>query len=118
MTLSSCDYCGKVIGPLKDAVLDVDQFKAMKCYRIWKDYEDSTEGQIVSTADWKDMPDKVPWMWGHRTCGPDETYWMAADRIDNPQKALGWTLHLMKKAWFSATDWETAMRRFAFVEDD
>jgi hypothetical protein len=118
MTLSSCDYCEKVIGPLKDAVLDVDQYEATQRWRIIKEFEDSTEGQAVSAADMAKLPDLVPWMWGHRTCGPASTYWFKADRIDNPKKALGWTLHLMKKVWFSATDWETAMRRFAFVEDD
>lgn len=54
----------------------------------------------------------APWRSVHSACDsqlPDASYAIEVGRIRTAEQALWWTLHLMGKEWFEATDWETSI---------
>lgn len=117
-----CDVCGRPVAAGR-GVLAVDTRRAWEAVgareavdaRLHAAY--GSGGLVVIPLDaFAAYPDPVHWEWGHARCVRGD-YAIDEERIDTPAKALGWTLHLMKKAWFEATGWETSVRRLGLVEE-
>ena len=138
MIMRNCSICDMPT-TLDTAVAEVDHMAAREQYHQWKtwEYEQTTqlaEGhpEKISYADEKrfdmtvnlnEVPyqEPLPWEWNHRNCHREnvtDTYWIAANRINTPEKALGWTLHLNKKTWMDKTNWGDFVRTLGFVNDN
>ena len=114
-----CDVCGRAVARGR-GILAVDTRAAMETTAEMRSADRRNEallsgGRAVDLTELEVGPAPVPWEWGHARCVRGD-YAIDEDRIDTPGKALDWTLHLMKKAWFEATDWERAVRRLGLVE--
>ncbi len=113
MNLPVCDICEKAVSVQDGTIwIGYDAInKAEEARRKW-DSESSDIG--VFSTQFGELPQPALWMWGHRGCtdqdGANE-YWIDAERFAMPADALAWTLHLLEKTWFRATDWETLVRR-------
>jgi hypothetical protein len=118
MKTLACDICSKPTS-IKTAYLsvmgeEVDAYIEARAF-VWVD----GVLQMRSGSDLAKLPDEVKWYWAHTDCIPDERelYAIPALRINTSAKALGWTLHLMGKNWFKATDWAAAIRKLGLSED-
>lgn len=96
----NCAVCGEAIS-VQDGLLNMrenpnyEQWKAEKAAR-------EAEGPVVY-----DITDDIPaeqyereWWWAHEGCGDEGRYPIHLARIDTPEKALGWVVHLSEKSWF------------------
>lgn len=66
------------------------------------------------------LPNLAQWRWEHTDCTDDTgSYWIDGSRINTPAKALGWTLHLMRKvdSYTKYSNWEIMLRRLGLVSD-
>lgn len=50
---------------------------------------------------------RAHWRAIHRDCDPGdaEGYWFGVERCRTVESLLSWTLHLLGKGWYEATDW-------------
>ena len=122
MKIPNCSLCKKPTS-IKDAVIEVDSMKAAaqwsraqkRTFDMHK--QDEAEGTIsfIPVSD-RPYEDPVPWQWNHINCGEELGYWFDAERMQTPEEALGWTLHLNKKVWLLHTDWEHFVDDLGFVE--
>jgi hypothetical protein len=79
-------------------------------YREWEadhahGYEKSLDGEEVS-----DVPPRVAWHWGHAECLEEGMFEIPYARFNTIEKAMAWTLHLMKKPWFKYTNWDFVIK--------
>ena len=111
--LPVCDLCAKPI--IEKGGLDINPAVVMDTYIAWHKWEREIEGQMYQTSDMPDLPEHH-WRTAHWECtGDDDTYWIEWDRINSPEKAMGWTKHLSGKVWFSHTDWFDLMSRLGYA---
>ncbi len=112
MELPKCDVCGKRV-ELKDGILSISFRKVRELPDQKIKWEKAHPGPILTVGDVMAFPLRVSWVWHHFICNVDcSSYEIEADRFDNHEKALHWTLHLMEKNWFRFTDWRNVIDRF------
>ena len=124
MIMRNCSICDMPT-TLDTAVAEVDHMSAREQWHQWKtwEYEHTAKLPEGHGVDLNEVPyqEPVPWEWNHRNCQREnvtDTYWIAAARINTPEKALGWTLHLNKKTWMDKTNWGDFVRTLGFVNDN
>jgi len=117
----NCQVCKKPIRDPARAAVGV-------CYKRLAAYDEalaawaaesveSVEGVEIITS-FEGHPELVDWAVTHTACacagcGSESgcDYWFYCTRFDSLGKVVAWTLHLMEKEWFKATDWEGLVRR-------
>jgi hypothetical protein len=110
--LSNCDACNK---PIEGATgrLWVDNTAVAAYRRARREWTAAHEvepggGVSYTFGEAFDLPDRVTWQAHHIDCDPDpdaNAYVIESNRISTWADLAHWTAHLMKKSWFSATDW-------------
>lgn len=134
MTLTlavSCVRCGRRIRSWRQLVLWCDRDRAMQAkqeYETWERQQEREAEEALARGGvqaWLKTVvrplasvyhvEDVPWQVLHWRCVTDAEwergYPIEGTRIDTPEKALVWTLHLQEKVWFAYTDWEGALRK-------
>ena len=104
-----CEVCGKAAST-KDGYLRITWADINALSRMVHD-EHKRVSRAVKLEHIVGREERPYWQWGHMACLEGDDYWIAADRIDTLEKAMAWTLHLLEKGWFPASDWERAIRR-------
>ncbi|MDP4012151.1 MAG: hypothetical protein Q8R00_00900 [Candidatus Nanoarchaeia archaeon] len=62
--------------------------------------------RVISVVENNDDPNELHlFILAHSECAPEQGYSINLDRIDSPQKAIEWTLHLGEKTWFNFDGW-------------
>jgi len=110
MQLPKCDLCRQMV-QLKDGVLSICFNEILEVEHIRKRWEEDHPDLILHVRDFLTYPDQADWKWQHSKCDVDSSYQIEAARLDNIEKVLHWTFHLMGKNWFQFTDWRKAILR-------
>lgn len=123
----NCEVCGNPIKNPATATISVC-YKQLRKYerkrKAWEDKNVEDYGGLQAYRLGADCPERIEWAIAHEACGcpyhPEgcDEYWFYCSRFDTYDKVLGWTLHLMEKVWFMATDWETLIRRLYTLPAD
>ena len=69
---------------------------------------------VLTRSDLASMPEDARWHAWHDGCDPHPTgndYWFTVSQVPTFEAVLSWTVHLMEKNWFAATDWGPFLRR-------
>ena len=105
----ACDICQETIDRPREGVLSVDVPEADRLARF------SEQDQQPSVDEPLSLLRRSHWDWTHERCMVDlpdaSRYLIYGDEIKTAKDALSWTLHLMRKTWFSGTDWGATMSR-------
>lgn len=109
-----CDVCDGEI-PDRDGYVQVS-YQEMHTYRDAKEaFDERTTRngmQVISGADWHDLPKPARWTAVHADCDPDPDdacYWYAVERIRTPRDLIAVTAHLMEKRWLGDTTWRSIL---------
>lgn len=111
----ACDACGMPLDDLSRAVLSVDAERIETHRRELREQGQSSGGN----GDLTQLPDLVPWDWGHVECFPsrDGDYVIPGPGIDTLPKMMAVTVQAMQLDWFAYTVWWDVVRRFYELPD-
>lgn len=111
MELPNCDECKKSV-QLKEGVLSISFKEIQEVKNAREDWDKKRSRQsIPDMTDLMTYPESAQWRWRHCKCDLGSSYQIEAERLDNVEKVLHWTFHLMGKNWFELTDWRKAIMR-------
>ncbi len=111
----ACDACGMPLDDLERAVLSADSQRIETHRRELREQGQASGGD----RDLTQLPDLVPWDWGHVECFPsrDGDYVIPGRSIDTLPKMMAVTVRAMRLDWFAYTVWADVVRRFYELPD-